>query len=89
MTRVGGVPALTPVVRQEIDEVHDTFLANDPLDGETYLYVAAGFESGFYVYDVTTPASPQLIAEWDRTPQCFEDWYSHTVDTTVANGLAT
>ena len=48
--------------------------------------MAAGFESGFYVYDVTTPASPQLIAEWDRTPQCFEDWYSHTVDTTVANG---
>jgi hypothetical protein len=86
VNRVGGVPALTPLVRQEIDEVHDTFLANDPLDGKTYLYVAAGFESGFYVYDVSTPASPQLIGEWDLTPQCFEDWYSHTVDTTVANG---
>jgi hypothetical protein len=86
VNRVGGVPAVTPVVRQNIDEVHDMFLANDPLTGKVYMYVAAGFESGFYVYDVTNPATPQLLAEWDITPQCAEDWYGHTVDATVVNG---
>lgn len=86
VNRVGGVPAITPVVRKDIDEVHDMFLANDPLTGKTYMYVAAGFESGFYVYDVTTPSQPQLLAEWDITPECAEDWYGHTVDATVANG---
>ena len=86
VNRIAGVPQLTPVVQLAIDEVHDTFLANDPLTGKPYLYVAAGFESGFYAYDVSNPAQPQLLAEWDISPQCPEDWYGHTVDTTVANG---
>ena len=86
VNRIAGVPQLTPVVQLAIDEVHDTFLADDPLTGKPYLYVAAGFESGFYAYDVSNPAQPQLLAEWDLTPQCGSDWYGHTVDTTVANG---
>jgi hypothetical protein len=86
VNRIAGVPELTPVVQLPIDEVHDTFLANDPLTGKPYLYVPAGFESGFYAYDVSDPAQPQLLAEWDITPQCGSDWYGHTVDTTVANG---
>lgn len=66
-----------------IDEVHDTFIQNDPIDNRTYLYVAAGFDTGFLVYDVTDPSQPKLLAEWDLTPECEEDWYAHTIDVTV------
>ncbi|HSH23583.1 MAG TPA: hypothetical protein VK975_05925 [Acidimicrobiales bacterium] len=82
---VGG-PRLTKVSRLSIDDVHDTFIQNDELTGRTYLYVAAGFESGAYVYDVTDPAQPQLLAEWDLTPQCSADWYAHTIDVVVRDG---
>jgi hypothetical protein len=67
-------------------EVHDTFIQNDPLDGRTYLYNAAGFDSGFQVYDVTDPEKAKLVAEWDLTPECTEDWYAHTIDVTHKNG---
>lgn len=67
-----------------VDEVHDTFIQNDPIDRRTYLYVAAGFESGFYVFDVTDPGGPTpLKAEWDLTPECETDWYSHTIDVAI------
>lgn len=65
------------------NEVHDTFIQNDPLDGRTYLYDAAGFTTGFYVYDITDPSQPKLVAEWDPTPECDEDWYGHTIDVTI------
>jgi hypothetical protein len=84
--RVGGKPFLTPVNRIDIDEVHDMFLQDDPTTGRTYMYVAAGFDTGFLVYDVTDPAAPRLLAEWDLTPQCEEDWYSHTIDVTTRGG---
>jgi hypothetical protein len=71
----------------EIDEVHDMFLQNDPITGRTYMYVAPGFASGLYVYDVTNPAgATPLLAEWDLTPECGEDWYAHTVDVTTRHG---
>lgn len=70
-----------------VDEVHDTFIQNDPIDRRTYLYVAAGFESGFYVFDVTDPGGPTpLKAEWDLTPECETDWYSHTIDVAIRDG---
>jgi len=50
------------------------------------MYVAGGFSSGFYVYDMTAPSSPQLLAEWDLTPDCARDWYSHTIDVAVRGG---
>ncbi len=84
--RVAGLPLLTPVNRLSIDDVHDTFIQNDPLSGRTYLYVAAGFASGAYVYDVTDPAQPRRLAEWDLTPQCSSDWYAHTIDVAVRGG---
>jgi hypothetical protein len=77
----GGL--LTPVSEIEIDETHDTFMHNDPITNRTYMYVAAGFSSGFYVYDVTEPAQAELVAEWDLTPDCAEDWYSHTIDVAI------
>ena len=67
------------------DEIHDMFIQDDP-DGRTYLYIASGFSSGFLVYDVTDPAAPVLKAEWDLTPQCADDWYSHTIDVVHRNG---
>ena len=64
------------------NEVHDTFIQNDPLDGRTYLYNAAGFATGFNVYDITDPSRVKQVAEWDLTPQCEQDWYAHTIDVT-------
>ena len=84
--RVAGKPLLTPVNRIDIAEVHDMFLQDDPTTGRTYMYVAAGFDTGFLVYDVTDPAAPKLLAEWDLTPQCGEDWYAHTIDVTTRGG---
>jgi hypothetical protein len=86
ITRQGGVGKLTPVNVIRMDEVHDFFLQNDELDGRTYMYVAAGASSGFYVYDVTNPLEPELKAEWDLEPQCKENWYAHTIDVAVRNG---
>lgn len=90
ITRVRRTPAgpvLQPVKRIDIDEVHDMFIQNDPVSGRVYLYVAAGFSSGFYVYDVTDPGGPTpLLAEWDLTPECGEDWYAHTIDVARRNG---
>ena len=94
--RVNGQPFLR-TVRQDPtttfveativnNEVHDTFIQNDPLDGRTYLYDAAGFTTGFYVYDITDPSQPKLVAEWDPTPECDDDWYAHTIDVTFRGG---
>ncbi len=95
VTRTAGQRLLT-TVRQigKIDllatiqnnEVHDTFIQNDPLDGRTYLYNAAGFATGFNVYDITDPARITQVAEWDLTPECEADWYAHTIDVTHRGG---
>ncbi len=96
VTKVAGKRVLT-TVRTIIDaanslatiqnnEVHDTFIQNDPLDGRTYLYNAAGFSTGFNVYDITDPGRARQVAEWDLTPECEEDWYAHTIDVTHRNG---
>jgi hypothetical protein len=80
----GGV--LVPVTTIEMDELHDTFIQQDPLTKKTLLYIAGGFDSGFYVYDVTDPSSPVGLGEWDPTPECENDWYAHTIDVTTVNG---
>lgn len=79
-------PRLQQVARISIAEVHDMFLDDDPTTGRTYMYVAAGFNTGFLVYDVTDPAQAKLLGEWDLTPQCTSDWYSHTIDVVTRNG---
>jgi hypothetical protein len=68
------------------NEVHDTFIQNDPIDGRTYLYNAAGFSTGFSVYDITDPSRFKQVAEWDLTPECEDDWYAHTIDVTHRGG---
>lgn len=83
LRRTGGTPSLTPITSIPMEEQHDTFIQNDPIDKKTYMYVAAGFSTGFTVYDVTNPRTPRLVAEWDLTPECTEDWYSHTIDVKV------
>ena len=95
VTKVAGKRVLT-TVRQltttdiaatiQNNEVHDTFIQNDPLDGRTYLYNAAGFATGFNVYDMTDPMRISQVAEWDLTPECEDDWYAHTIDVTHRNG---
>jgi hypothetical protein len=95
VTKVAGKRILT-TVRQlgtinlaatiQNNEVHDTFIQNDPLDGRTYLYNAAGFSTGFNVYDMTDPSKITQVAEWDPTPECANDWYAHTIDVTHKDG---
>ena len=77
---------LSPVHLIEMDELHDTFIQQDPLTGKTLMYIAGGFDSGFYIYDVSDPENPVGLAEWDATPECANDWYSHTIDVTTVNG---
>lgn len=84
--RSGGVAKLIPGAVIQVDEVHDTFIQEDPIDKKTYMYVAAGTASGFYVYDVTNPLQPTLVAEWDLRPECHNDWYAHTIDVTTVRG---
>ena len=95
VTRVAGKRFLTTVrnvLSRDLtativnNEVHDTFIQNDPLDGRTYLYNAAGFSTGFSVYDITDPSRLRQVAEWDPTPECEDDWYSHTIDVTHKDG---
>lgn len=95
VSRVGGKRFLTslrqdgggnPLATIVNNEVHDTFIQNDPLDGRTYLYNAAGFATGFNVYDMTDPQKVRQVAEWDLTPECEQDWYAHTIDVTHRNG---
>jgi len=81
---VNGV--LTPVTTIQMQELHDTFIQQDPLTNKTLMYVAGGFDSGFYIYDVSDPANPVGLGEWDITPECEQDWYSHTIDVTTVNG---
>lgn len=95
VTKLAGKRVLT-TVRQlgtinlaatiQNNEVHDTFIQNDPLDGRTYLYNAAGFATGFNVYDITDPSKIKQVAEWDPTPECENDWYAHTIDVTHKDG---
>ena len=95
VTRVAGKRFLTTVrnvLSRDLtativnNEVHDTFIQNDPLDGRTYLYNAAGFATGFSVYDITDPTRLEQVAEWDLTPECEDDWYAHTIDVTHKDG---
>ena len=79
-----GSRSLEQVNRIPTDEIHDSFIANDPIDQRVYLYLASGLDTGFLVWDVTDPTAAEipLVAEWDLTPQCEQDWYSHTIDVT-------
>lgn len=86
INRVGPAGVLIPVGVIEMDELHDTFIQEDPLTKRTLMYVAGGFDTGFYVYDMTAPSAPVGLGEWDITPQCANDWYSHTLDVTTVNG---
>jgi hypothetical protein len=75
-------PIARPVARVDAPDIHDTFIQNDPVDGKVYLYIADGYGSGFQVFDVTDPAAPKPVAQWDLTPECARDWYAHTIDVT-------
>lgn len=63
-----------------LGESHDTYIENDPINGRTYLYIAGGRSVGFEVYDVTDPTQIEPVARWDLTPDCYDDWYAHTID---------
>ena len=70
-----------------MDELHDTFVQQDPMTGKTLLYIAGGFDSGFHVFDVSDPANPvgpRRVGHHAR--ECEQHWYSHTIDVTTVNG---
>jgi hypothetical protein len=76
-------PILIPETTLTLAEAHDIWIADDPIDKKTYMYIAGGFSTGFLIYDVSDPADPKgPLGEWDATPGCQSDWYSHTIDVT-------
>ena len=81
--RVANIPVPDP---NNISNVHDTFIQNDTIDNKVYLYQAGGFTFGFRVYDVTDPAVPIQVGQWDITPDCTNDWYAHTIDVRLKDG---
>ena len=81
--RVANIPVPDPA---NVSNVHDTFIHNDTIDNKVYLYQAGGFTFGFRVYDVTNPAAPVELGQWDPTPECTNDWYSHTIDVRIKDG---
>jgi hypothetical protein len=83
MVRVANIPVPDTTNQSSI---HDTFIQTDPTDGKTYLYGAGGFTTGFIVWDISNPYLPTEVARWDLTPQCVNDWYSHTIDVTTVKG---
>jgi hypothetical protein len=82
VTRSGGTISLEPWNSLLLGESHDTYIQNDPITHRTYLYIAGGFATGFYVFDVTDPLEITPVANWDLSPDCFSDWYAHTIDVT-------
>ena len=86
LIEVAGLPQLVPVGEIEAPDLHDTFVQEDPSTDRTYLYLADGYGSGFQIYDVTDPAAPEKLGQWDLTPECSADWYSHTIDVTTNAG---
>ena len=78
--RVSNIPVPDP---NNVSNVHDTFIQTDTIDGKVYLYQAGGFTFGFRVYDVTNPAAPVEVGQWDPTPECTNDWYAHTIDVRI------
>ena len=81
--RVANIPVPDA---NNVSNVHDTFIQTDPIDDKVYLYQAGGFTFGFRVYDVTDPAVPIEVGEWDPTPECTNDWYAHTIDVRIKDG---
>ena len=68
INKVGPGGVLTPVGLIEMDELHDTFIQQDPILDRTLLYIAGGFDSGFYVFDITAPSKPSGSASGTSRP---------------------
>jgi hypothetical protein len=81
--RVANIPVPDA---NNLSNVHDTFIQTDTIDNKVYLYQAGGFTFGFRVYDVTNPAAPVEVGQWDPTPECTNDWYAHTIDVRIKDG---
>ena len=43
---------------------HDVYMQEHPITGKTYLY-AAYWDSGLIILDISNPASPQLVSQYD------------------------
>ncbi len=59
---------------------HDIFVEDDPVTGQTLLYVAFAYE-GLRIVDVSSPETPREIASWVPGGE-GNPWYVHTVVTT-------
>ena len=70
----GPTPRLEAVGEHSIG--HDTIVMDDPLLGKPLLYSANG-GGGFTITDVSDPAAPQQLAEWN-IPDRDDKYYIHT-----------
>ncbi|HEX2022147.1 MAG TPA: hypothetical protein VHH36_05500, partial [Candidatus Thermoplasmatota archaeon] len=78
-----------PVVRLvEVAEIpigHDMFVMDDPLLGKPLLYAANG-PGGFVVWDVSEPARPRQVAEWNIPDRPDGKYYVHTGHVAIVEG---
>lgn len=76
------VPQLVPVGSVGIG--HDSFVMDDPVLGKPLLYASNG-GAGFVVHDVSDPADPRELAEWN-IPDRDDRYYIHTGVVDVIDG---
>lgn len=76
------VPRLEAVGEYAIG--HDSIVVDDPILGKPLLYAANG-GAGFVISDVSDPANPQQVAEWN-IPDRDDKYYIHTGAVSIIDG---
>jgi hypothetical protein len=64
---------------------HDSLVMDDPLIGKPLLYAANG-AGGFTISDVSDPADPQQVAEWNIPNREDGKYYIHTGAVSIIDG---
>ena len=81
--RSGAAPRFVPVSSVPIG--HDSLAMDDPLLGKPLLYAANG-AGGFTITDVSDPAHPTQLAEWNIPDRPDGKYYIHTGAVSVVDG---
>lgn len=79
----GPVPRLVRV--SDLPIGHDSLVMDDPLLDKPLLYAANG-AAGFTIHDVSDPASPKQVAEWNIPDRKEGMYYIHTGAVSVIDG---
>ena len=79
----GPIPQLEPVGSITIG--HDSVVMDDPMLGKPLLYASNGY-GGFVVSDVSDPANPKQLGEWNIPEREEGQYYIHTGVVEIIDG---